>query len=211
MTTSRLRFIAIVILALLSNKLQAIKISPLALAGAHNTSGMCPTQTSLEHAHANVSTTVRGLIRNFINETIDDFYLSQDCRSGEWHTVVNLDMTDPSQQCPSAWMEYNSRGVRACERIQNVGGACDGTTFATDHLYEKICGRATGYQVGGSAAFGWTTQQTVDSYYLYGLSITRGSPRKHVWTFATGITEGDHSVTSWHCPCTYPTNPNVCG
>ena len=43
--------------------------------------------------------------------------------------MVNLDMTDPSQQCPSAWMEYSSGGVRACERIQNVAGGCDRITF----------------------------------------------------------------------------------
>ena len=90
----------------------------------------------------------------------------------------------------------------------NVAGGCDGTTFTTDRSYNKICGRATGYQVGGSAAFGWTTEQTVDSYYLYGLSLTRGSPRQHIWTFATGITEGDHSQADWHCPCADPNNPS---
>ena len=115
-------------------------------------------------------------------------------------------MTDPSQECPSAWMEYSSGGVRV-DRIQNVAGGCDGTTFPMDHSYSKICGRATGYQVEGSAVFEYTTQRTIDLYYLYGLSLTQGSPRQHIWTFATGITEG-YSYADWHCPCAVPTNPN---
>ena len=101
---------------------------------------------------------IRGFIKKFVRET---YGIPQGCGSGEWHTVVNLDMTDPSQQCPSAWMEYSSGGVRACERIQNVAGGCDRMIFTTNRSYNKICGRATGYQVGGSAAFGWTTQHTV--------------------------------------------------
>ena len=195
--------IAVPLLVLLPCKLRAAEIiSPLSFTGSGSGTGRCPTQAALEQARVNINAVVRGYLMNFSRE------LSQECGSGEWHRVVDLDMTDPSQQCPSAWMEYNSGGVRACERIQNVGGGCDGTTFTTDRSYKKICGRATGYQVGGSAAFGWTTLQTVDSYYLYGLSITRGTPRTHVWTFATGITEGGHSRADWHCPCADPTNPN---
>ena len=198
--------LGVMLLVLLHGQTEAAEISPLTLTGAGNDNdNVCPPQASLEQARVNISTVVRGLVKNFIRETYD---IIQECGSGEWHTVVNLDMTDPSQQCPSAWMEYSSGGVRACERIQNVGGGCEGTIFTMDRSYSKICGRATGYQVGGSAAFGWTTQQTVDSYYLYGLSLTRGSPRQHIWTFATGITEGDHSRADWHCPCADPTNPS---
>jgi hypothetical protein len=197
--------IGILLLTSLHGKLQTAKISPLILTGTEDC--MCPPQASLEQARVNISSVVRGFVKNFIHET---YNIPQGCGSGEWHTVVNLDMTNPSQQCPSAWMEFNSGGVRVCKRIQNVaiGGGCDGTTFTTDRSYHKVCGRATGYQIGGSAAFGWTTQQTVDTFYLYGLSLTRGSPCQHIWTFATGLTEGDHSRADWHCPCADPTNPN---
>ena len=205
MTMFRLLYVAVLPLALLPGKLQAAEILPLVLTSTSSGNRTCPTQASLEQALQNISTTVRGLVKNYIRETYGIQYF---CGSGEWYRVANLDITNSSQQCPSAWMEYNSGGVRACERIQNVAGGCEGTTFTTDRSYNKICGRATGYQIGGSAAFGWTTEQTVDSYYLYGLSLTRGSPRKHVWTFATGITEGDHSRADWHCPCTDPTNPD---
>ena len=36
------------------------------------------------------------------------------CGEGLWHRVAYLNMTDPSQQCPPAWREYNTGGIRAC-------------------------------------------------------------------------------------------------
>ena len=144
--------------------------------------------------------------RQAILNTLESMLETNPCGTGNWYKVVDLNMTDPSQECPSAWMQYDSTELRACERIQNENGGCEGTFFLTNHQYSKVCGRATGYQVGGSAAFGWTTQQTIDTYYLYGLSLTYGSPRKHIWTFATGISEGDQSRRDWHCPCTDPTD-----
>ena len=33
-------------------------------------------------------------------------------------------MTDPSQQCPSAWREYNTSRVKACGRPDNSTGSC---------------------------------------------------------------------------------------
>ena len=39
-------------------------------------------------------------------------------------------MSDPSQQCPSAWREYNTSGVRACGRPVNSQGNCHSTPVA---------------------------------------------------------------------------------
>lgn len=167
----------------------------------------CPNQARIEAARQGISNSVGSLLRTYIRQTYEE-YLIPECGSGQWRPVAYLDMTDPSQLCPSAWMEFNSGGVRACERISNVEGGCEGTIYPTNRSYTRICGRATGYQIGGSAAFGWTTVQTIDSYYLYGLSLTYGTPRTHIWTFATGLSEGDHTQATWHCPCTDPGNPN---
>ena len=123
---------------------------------------------------------------------------ASDCGNGKWYQVVNLDMTIMTQECLSEWMQYNRSEVRACERIQNLHGGCEGTLFPVNRQYSKVCGRATGYQVGGSAAFGWTVEQTIDSYYLYGLSLMYGSSRTHIWTFATGLSEGDYPEAAWH-------------
>uniref|UniRef100_A0A1X7SQY4 Fibrinogen C-terminal domain-containing protein n=1 Tax=Amphimedon queenslandica TaxID=400682 RepID=A0A1X7SQY4_AMPQE len=41
----------------------------------------------------------------------------------------------------------------------------------------------------------------VNSYYIDGISITRGSPRQHVWTLMAGVTGGSGTHTTSHCPC----------
>ena len=48
--------------------------------------------------------------------------------------------------------------------------------------------------------------QSIDTYYGDGLSVTQGSPRKHLWAYANGLSEL-HSNNHWHCPCSQA-NPN---
>ena len=178
-----------------------VHISPVTLR-KEGAAGICPAKAKRDEARQTIANAVGSVLGINITESIGN-----PCGRGNWYQVVDLDMTNTSQECPSAWMQYVSTEVRACERIQNVNGGCESTFFPINHQYSKVCGRATGYQVGGSAAFGWTTQQTIDTYYLYGLSLTYGSPRMHIWTFATGISEGDQPRADWHCPCTDPTDP----
>ena len=45
------------------------------------------------------------------------------CGPGLWWQVASLNMSDPLQQCPSAWREYNTSGVRACGRPFNLKGS----------------------------------------------------------------------------------------
>ena len=52
------------------------------------------------------------------------------CGPGLWWQVASLNMGDPSQQCPSAWREYNTSGVRACGRPSSGIGSCPGTVFS---------------------------------------------------------------------------------
>lgn len=60
--------------------------------------------------------------------------------------------------------------------------------------YNKVCGRARGYQKG--TPDGFKSSGNIDSY-VDGLSITHGSPRQHIWTYAIGHTDHGHS----RCPC----------
>ena len=130
------------------------------------------------------------------------------CGPGPWVRVAYLNMTDPSQHCPSAWREDNSNGVRFCRRPVTSSGSCPGTSYITGRWYSKVCGRAIGYQIGSTDAFGFrATNQIIDSYYVYGVSITHGLPRNHIWTFAAGLSEDD----GWgqqNCPCINPSYPN---
>ena len=46
--------------------------------------------------------------------------------------------------------------------------------------------------------FGWY-RPGIESFYVDGLSITYGSPRQHIWTFAVGLSQTFHPQEN--CPC----------
>ena len=127
--------------------------------------------------------------------------------------MAYINMSNSSQQCPLAWREYNSNGVRACGRPVSTSGSCPGTVFAANRLYNKVCGRVIGYQVGSTDAFAYRARdQSLDSYYVYGVSITYGSPRNHIWTLASGITDltqTPDNLLGYNCPCSDPPNHRV--
>ena len=125
--------------------------------------------------------------------------------TGGWTRVANLDMTDPSQQCPDGFRRVNrtTAPLRTCGR---PGPAeCVSTTFPVHGIeYSQVCGRVIGYQFGAPDAF--VTSATIDDTYVDGVSLTHGiSPRQHIWTFAAALEElsSNHDV----CPCTQPDLP----
>ena len=118
---------------------------------------------------------------------------------GGWTRLGYLDMTDATQDCPSGFRLYQSGSVRACGRP--VGGAsCVSTHLSSKGLsYSQICGRVTGYQFGSTNAIA-TSTTNINSYYVDGVSITRGSPRQHVWTLMSGLYDS-HQDNYNNCPC----------
>ena len=114
-----------------------------------------------------------------------------------WRRVAYLNMSDPSQQCPSAWQEITTPH-RVCGRRSS---GCVGVNYSTGSVqYNQVCGRIIGYQVGPSSAFNYGPSRSIDNSYVEGVSVTRGSPRRHIWTFAAGVDE-QGSYTSELCPC----------
>ena len=65
-----------------------------------------------------------------------------------------------------------------------------------------VPGRVVGYQYGSPNAFNITGSDSIDSYYVDGVSITQGYPRKHIWTLIAGIY--DNYYSSSNCPCNSP-------
>ena len=107
-------------------------------------------------------------------------------------------MSDPSQQCPYTWRKITTPH-RVCGRKSRSGGSCEGVTYSTGSVqYNQVCGRIIGYQIGGSGAFGTGRTQSINTYYVYGISVTHGYPRQHIWTFAGGL---DEQTGSSKCPC----------
>ena len=105
------------------------------------------------------------------------------CGTGLWYCVAHLDMTDPSQQCPSAWREYNTSQFRACGRPVSSVASRPSQIFPISHQYSKVCGRVIGIQVASPDAFyhGRIRRSGINEGYMDGISITRGSPRHHIW------------------------------
>ena len=139
-------------------------------------------------------------LRTHVITESSDLQLQLYCGPGEWHQVAYLNMSDPTQQCPSAraWREYNTGGVRACGRPRTNGASCAATTYSIDFQYRRVCGRVVGYQFGSPDGF---LPGNIDQIYVEGVSITRGSPREHVWTYAAGVTESGREHTNSNCPC----------
>ena len=162
----------------------------------------CPLQEMRDTAIESISTSVWNTL-----SALDIF--SFNCGSGVWHRVAHLNMSNSSQQCPSVWREYNNNGVRGCRRRQTSSGSCPATFYATSRQYSRVCGRAIGYQYGTPNAFGFDADinGTIDSYYFYGVSVTHGTPRNHIWTLAAGISESAHTSLGWDCPCSKPNQP----
>ena len=115
--------------------------------------------------------------------------------------VADLDMTDPTQSCPSGFRLITSP-KRACGK---PGSGCVSTTFPVHGVqYSRVCGRVIAYQDKTGEAFKsyyYNRQVTIDGQYIDGVSLTHGqNPRKHIWTFAAALDET--SSDQFTCPCT---------
>ena len=119
-----------------------------------------------------------------------------------WVRVANLNMTDTNQQCPeNLTLSYTNQPIRLCGRSTDYG--CDSVVFTTYGVqYRQVCGRVRGYQFNSPGAFEivYCPSCTIDAPYVDGISITHGTPRKHVWTYAAGVF-GDQPGR-YTCPCT---------
>ena len=76
-------------------------------------------------------------LSHFISAQINDTrgHPQYECGPGLWWQVAYLDMTDPSQQCPSAWREYNTSGVKACGRPASSTRSCAAEFYSTNRQY----------------------------------------------------------------------------
>ena len=123
--------------------------------------------------------------------------------TGGWTRIAFFDMKNPDADiCPYPLhaYQYDALDNPVCQRQESTAG-CDSVYFSNyDISYSRVCGRALGYTYGSPDAFEppWTNP-TIDKTYVDGLSITRGSPRQHVWTFASGVYPT--GTDQYNCPC----------
>ena len=164
-----------------------IRVDPVIINGTRDSHGSCPSSDNLESARRNISESIRISLKSVV----------PDCGSGEWIEVVHFNMMNMSQQCPSSWTMALSP-ARSC--FAATPQSCPGTVFPSSGVtYSRICGRAIGYSSNSVDAFAelnnLRSSPNINGPYVDGVSVTHGSPRQHVWSFAAG-----HGGT-FRCPC----------
>ena len=121
--------------------------------------------------------------------------------TGGWTRVANLDMTNSSHRCPSGLTERSSETTspRTCINPSSSPG-CSSDTIDTIHAFSRICGRVIGYQIGATNAFA-DRRHDINVSYVDGVSLTHGTPRQHIWTFASALDETTERSRESKCPC----------
>ena len=139
------------------------------------------------------------------------------CGEGGWTRIAYINMTQPGASCPNGFVTLNYANINhsLCGNYLSTGG-CNSTFFNTNGLnYSKVCGQMRGYQYHSSDGFHQVLRSnaSLDDNYVCGYSITRGTPRQHIWTYAGGIHQD--SIGDCDCPCnigfTYNLPPSYVG
>ena len=124
--------------------------------------------------------------------------------TGGWMRVAELDMTNSSHQCPSGLTlrTESDSNIRACVTASTAD--CVSIPIDIPYSYSRVCGRVIAYQVGATNAFNHqgSSSATINNTYVDGVSLTHGSPRQHIWTFAAGLRESMAMHPESTCPCT---------
>lgn len=119
--------------------------------------------------------------------------------------VAHLDMTNSSHQCPSSFRQRTNSGIRTCVTSDTSSGCFSSIVSSTVNIigYSRVCGKIIGYQIVGPNAFSFRQDNSIDSVYVDGISLTRGNPREHIWTLAAARDETSDSQSRAHaqCPC----------
>ena len=128
-----------------------------------------------------------------------------------WRRIANINIS-AGDECLGEWRKATQSGVSFCRVASNDNFTCSSANFSTNGIsYQRVCGRARGYQKGATLGFFLKrpTPTSSDEYYASRLSITYSSnPRQHIWSFVSGNSE--RSRNYGNCPCassTFTTTP----
>ena len=173
------------------------------------------TEEELNHISDNVTAKINESIAllldtiQTLNQTLTDRLVSLESQfvtvcnitSANWRRIAYFDTTK-GDTCPTGLrtVTNTSTNQTACGRTAN--GGCTSLEFSPNGIYTNVCGRVRGYQYGFPEVFN-TGTNSIDSHYLDGVSITHGTPRTHLWSYAAGITEQFSSIDH-RCPCARP-------
>ena len=127
---------------------------------------------------------------------------------GGWMRVGYLNMSEPNAICPPGLtlrqFDNIDHGVCGLSNYSSLGS----TFFSSGgNNYSEVCGEVRGYQFNSPDGFPplYNSNASPDiencNTYVDGVTITYGNnPRKHIWTYAGGLSEGHHAGYLL-CPC----------
>ena len=117
--------------------------------------------------------------------------------------VVYLNINDSSEKCLDGFRLYSENDVQACGQPVSNGDSCVEITFSSGNIkYSQVCGKVMGYQVGSTDG---AVSRYINGVYIDGISLTHGSPCKHIWNFIGGACE-NHNPSLCCCGTSGPTN-----
>ena len=169
----------------------------------------CGNPTSCKELYQCYPTTPTGYYNIRTPQGVRRVYCEMDTSNcgderGGWMRVAHINMTDPGHSCPQGLTYVVQSSKRMCIRLKSRLGCSSVTSSQHGVPYTKVCGKAHGYQLGPTQSFNsyYLYNQSLEGSYVTGLSVTHGSPRNHIWTFAAGMAKGRNSWTSLYmCPC----------
>ena len=146
-----------------------------------------------------------------LNQTLTDHLLNLESQIGvtvcnitsaNWRRIAYFDTTQ-GDSCPTGLrtVTNTTSSQTACGRT-NTSGGCASVPIPVQVSYSQVCGIVKGYQDTSPDAFEPVSlgYNTIDTFYVDGVSITHGSPRKHLWTYANGVSEL-YGGGQYRCPC----------
>ena len=138
--------------------------------------------------------------------TFCDYFSILTCAGvgGGWKRIANINIS-AGDDCPGEWRKDTQAGVSFCRVASDDLQTCSSAYFSTNgKSYQRVCGRARGYQKGSTIAFYRSyNARIIDQDYVDGLSITYSSnPRQHIWTFISTHKEKNGGL--FGCPCNSP-------
>ena len=169
------------------------------------------TEDEFSRIASNVSLEVLGQVMKRVTEleaalqnVSHNAHFSQSSRCGifspNWRRVAYIDTTKGPGECPSGLVEHvnSTTSQRGCGRNTNEG--CSSVTYPAGGNYTNICGGVRGYQFNSPNAFEGQKGKLINDPYVDGVSITRGNPRQHIWTYTVYNYE-KHHYNRMLCPC----------
>ena len=121
--------------------------------------------------------------------------------SSNWRRVAYINTTQGPGQCPSVLVEHVNSATNQSACGRSIDNNCSSVTYPTGGSYTNICGQVRGYQFGSPNAFDGIHGKSINDPYVDGISITHGSPRQHVWTYASWYREDQSKIAPHVCPC----------